>query len=419
MPTQLMLALQPFAIALAIGLFIGIERERSHPPGQQPLGSRTFVLLSLLGALAARLNDSVIGVAITLFVAIIITAGYWRSSRSTETINDIGFTTEVAAMLTYALGYLAHQEGFITILIGVVTLVVLMARTRLHLFSRKQLKPKELQASATLLVVGFIIIPFLPNESIDPWGFFNPQNFGILFFIILTLQFAAYLSIRLFGQSLGVILLGCLAGFVSSTSLTATIAQKNKQQEIDPLIGSCAIILACSAMFTEVLIIVYLISPTLAPFTLIPVFFTGGLMAIVALFISQFATQSHYIPATENPLVISSAVKLGLFLGSMLILVSLTQHYLGSEWISLITFFTGLFEIRGVTLALATLHQVGSLNSQQAIQQIIIALTASFISKYGLVWSMGTKRFAIISSALLTLMLVLLLSLWSISWLIK
>ncbi len=87
-----------------------------------------------------------------------------------------------------------------------------MARTKLHIFSRRQLKPKELEASAVLLVVGIVIIPFLPNHTIDPLGFFNPQRFGLLILVILLLQFFAYLSIRVLGQSLGILLLGFLAG---------------------------------------------------------------------------------------------------------------------------------------------------------------------------------------------------------------
>ena len=42
-------ALQPFLVALAIGMLLGFERERSHKR-TLPAGSRSFALLSLLGA---------------------------------------------------------------------------------------------------------------------------------------------------------------------------------------------------------------------------------------------------------------------------------------------------------------------------------------------------------------------------------
>ena len=50
---------RPFLFALAIGLLIGIERERAKDdsPAEDPLGSRTFTLLALLGAVAAYMEN--------------------------------------------------------------------------------------------------------------------------------------------------------------------------------------------------------------------------------------------------------------------------------------------------------------------------------------------------------------------------
>ena len=46
--------IEPFLVALAIGLLLGFERERSHTR-KLPAGSRSFALLSLVGAVAAVL----------------------------------------------------------------------------------------------------------------------------------------------------------------------------------------------------------------------------------------------------------------------------------------------------------------------------------------------------------------------------
>lgn len=49
--------LVPFLSSIAIGLLIGLERERSHPTdAHQTAGSRTFALLALSGTLAASFN---------------------------------------------------------------------------------------------------------------------------------------------------------------------------------------------------------------------------------------------------------------------------------------------------------------------------------------------------------------------------
>lgn len=414
MSPHLISSLQPFATALAIGLVIGIERESSHPPGQQPLGSRTFVLFSLLGALAARLKDPIIGVALSIFVGAVVIAGYLRSSKNTETEHDIGFTTEVAAVLTYGLGFLANTEAFLAIIIGVITLVVLSARKQIHIFSRDKLKPKELQASVVLLVLSTVVIPFLPNDPIDAWGFFNPQHFGILIFIILVLQFAAYLSIRILGPSLGILLLGFLGGFVSSTSLTATIAKKSKHGEIHPIIGACAVTLACSGMFLLVLIIL-LVTSFLLAIHVIPSLLISGLCAgIFALFLSQFVVESHYIPRTSNPLAIFSALKMAAFLACMLFFVTSVKHLLGPNWLYAATFLAGFIEIRGVTLAIATLHHLKKITTIEGLNLILTAISASFITKAIIISFFGKKRFAIYTGCMLCVMLLITVSIWFI-----
>ena len=57
---------RPFMLALAIGLLIGIERERAQAdtPVHDPLGSRTFPLLALLGAVAAHMEQASVAVVL-------------------------------------------------------------------------------------------------------------------------------------------------------------------------------------------------------------------------------------------------------------------------------------------------------------------------------------------------------------------
>src|SRR5580658_357319 len=95
----------PFAIALMIGLLIGIERERSHPKGSQAMGVRTFVLLSLLGTLAAWVHETGLTITISVFALAAILAGYFRSTAKQEV--DFGLTTEFSGAVVYILGYIA------------------------------------------------------------------------------------------------------------------------------------------------------------------------------------------------------------------------------------------------------------------------------------------------------------------------
>ena len=51
--------IQPYLVSLAIGLLLGFERERSGHR-RLPAGSRSFALLSLLGAIAANISQPVV-----------------------------------------------------------------------------------------------------------------------------------------------------------------------------------------------------------------------------------------------------------------------------------------------------------------------------------------------------------------------
>lgn len=416
MNTDLITKIQPFAIALALGLLIGIERERSHPPGQQPFGLRTFVLFSLLGALAGRLNEPMIALSFTLFVGAVVIAGYFRSgSHSGRKVlkgEDIGITTEVAAVVVYGLGYLANSEPFIALLLGITVLVVLLARTRLHKFSRSQLRPKELQATAILLVLAIGILPFLPNQPIDPWRLFNPQRFGILVLIIAILQFSAYVGIRMFGASRGILFAGFLAGFVSSTAATATLSQQAKKQRAPALTIASAVILSTVAMFLELMVILFVASPKLLYTTSLPILFAAFISSILGFGIGRYQPVTDHYPTPKNPLSFLAALRLASFLGAMLIIVTLAQQLLGTKGSQLIIFLGGLVEIHGVALALATLHHEGQMTAVNAMNNLGLAIIASFISKYVIVWSVARGRFAVYATLLLSLMLGLFSAVW-------
>lgn len=68
---------RPFLLALLIGLLIGVERERStgSDPDKRPLGSRTFALLALLGALAGHLDNPAMAAVLALFAGATVLAG--------------------------------------------------------------------------------------------------------------------------------------------------------------------------------------------------------------------------------------------------------------------------------------------------------------------------------------------------------
>lgn len=412
MYSQLIVLIQPFAIALALGLLIGIERERSHPPGFQPLGLRSFVLLSLLGTLAAKVAEPLVAVAITAFVGAAVIAGYIRSSTRKREQPDVGITTEIAGVVTYALGYIAYQDAFLALLIGIVVLIVLMARTQLHQFSRQKIQTQEFRAAVILLIIAIGIIPFLPDKTIDPLNLFNPQRFMFIVFFIALIQFGAYVGIRMFGKSRGVLLTGFLSGFVSSTITSFNFGTLVKQKKIFPLTAAIGLGLATAAMFIETFAIVYVLTPFLSAYIALLVLPAALVTIGVAAFVANSLRETEFIYEQENPLSMMAAFRLAIVLFITLIAATLVQRFIGNDALNIFAFLSGFIQTRGVILAVANLFLHGHISLEIAISSLALTLLASFFSKFFIFPFAKNKEFMLWASAIQTGILIIFLLSW-------
>ncbi len=95
---------EPFLVALAIGLLLGLERERSHTR-DLPAGSRSFALLSLAGGAIASGIDARVVAAGAIGVAVLLAVAYRRTRA-----DDPGTTTVIAGLVAYLLGALAYTR---------------------------------------------------------------------------------------------------------------------------------------------------------------------------------------------------------------------------------------------------------------------------------------------------------------------
>ena len=93
-----------FGLAGLVGFLLGLEREKSASSVSH-IGIRDFVFLALLGATSAFLggmyDNPWIIIAVFAGVLILLIVQYWASHSE-----DIGITTEMAAILTFTLGVL-------------------------------------------------------------------------------------------------------------------------------------------------------------------------------------------------------------------------------------------------------------------------------------------------------------------------
>lgn len=159
-----------FGIAALIGLLVGLERSMKKT-AQPHAGIRDFVLFALVGALSALLADrfgnSWLVIAGLVGVLTILMLGYWADQKAAGATAERGMTTEIAGLVTFLLGVAVIATGpALAIAFTVVVLLVLSQKALIGHFGRS-VQRFELDAVLKLLVITFIVLPFLPNTPLN------------------------------------------------------------------------------------------------------------------------------------------------------------------------------------------------------------------------------------------------------------
>lgn len=401
----MLVKMQPFMISFLIGLFIGVDRERSLPKGMKGLGVRSFIIVALLGTMAAHVDDVRISMILSAFVLSAILLSYYITSKGAKVMSSVGLTTTLTGGIVFCLGYMSKFDMALTAAIGGGIFILLLSRNKLHTFINEKILPKEIRAAAALMVIFLSVIIFLPGYPVDPWGLFNPQRFGMLIAVIASLQFGGYMMIRLFGDQLGMLFIGFFGGLVSSTAVFANLPVFLKDRPDRTRIAVAAGILATVGMLTEFSIIITLAAHDLFLTVLIPVAVMMFIGLVSTLLI--FHTKPNHADFEEprNPLDVKAVIYLSSIIGIMLILVAFAKNYFGAEGVHLVTLIGGIFEVHGVSLATATLYVGKQMSLIEAHNNLLLALLASFVPKFVLPWAFVRGKFAILMSCFMLLMI--------------
>jgi len=398
---------RPFLLAIAIGLLIGLERERARTEQRvhEPLGSRTFTLLALLGAVAAHVESPAIAIVLSVFSGAIIIAGYFRS-RVSEEGAGVGMTTEVAAMAAFTLGYLSHSEPALAIMLAVITLVVLALKPRIHHFAQVGLRQEEISAALTFLVIAFVVLPLLPNRYVDPWNLINPSRLWLLFVLIAGISFGGYIAVRLLGAARGLEATGFFAGFVSSTAATLSLARRGAGRGAPIALLSVAIVLANAASACSQLLIIAANYPgMIAPAARVigaPIIL-GVLGAAVVMRI--YGRQEGEGIPLGNPLELRPTAILAVVIGGVLVVASVAVQYFGTAGVVAMSVLVGATNVQAVTLAASTLSAGGNLPVRGAVLACLIAFECNMVVKISLIgWAGGRRLLAVTAPPLLGMM---------------
>ena len=389
--------LPAFLTSLAIGLFVGLERERS--PAAKA-GLRTFALTALLGTLLALLSEYMespwLLAAGLLAVAGLIVSAYLDGSRT----DDPGTTTQAALLLCFGLGALVwFGFGALAVLLAVAMTLLLHFKPELQNIS-KSLTRQDLQSILQFAVLSFVILPVLPNRDFGPFETLNPYQTWLMVVLISGLSLAGYVSLRFVGQRFGAPLLGFFGGMVSSTATTLIYARHARSNENLGKLAVVVIMIANLVVLIRLAVVSSLVAPGIAPH-LIPVL-AGGLVAgsLLTFFWWRRIGAGGEFPTPEmnNPTEIRTALTFAALYAVISLISAWLANLSGSSGLYLLAFVSGLTDVDAISISMLRLFDQGKLTPDVTVATITIAYLSNLLFKFGLVMSIGGRTLARLSA---------------------
>ena len=384
-----------YVVALAIGLLMGLERER-NPAAKA--GLRTFALTALLGVLAAHLasafNEQWLIVVGLLLVGLMMIAAYLRAPAQAD--GDPGTTTVAALMLCYGLGVLVWQNEIqLAVMLGITATMLLYFKPELSGLS-KQLSRRDLLSVLQFAVLALIILPLLPNQDYGPYGALNPHQIWWMVVLIAGVGLTGYAALRLVGRERGTVMLGLLGGLVSSTATTLSFSRHARANSTMMPISVIVIVLANLVVLVRMGVLAAVVAPSTLPH-LLPVLFgglvTGGLSAAYG--VRKLRPQGD--PPTlemSNPTELRTALGFGLMYGVVLLAAAWLSDWLGTGGLYAVALVSGLTDVDAITLSSLRLHNLNTLPVTVLVNVITLAVLANLAFKSALALFIGGWQMA-------------------------
>ncbi|OZA16462.1 MAG: magnesium transporter MgtC [Thiotrichales bacterium 17-46-47] len=364
---ELVKPVEAFLTSAAIGLLIGMERERLT---NAIAGFRTFSLVAVFGTLLAmlseQLNSSWLLAVGLLVVTMSMIAGAFFSQVSEK---YHGFTTEIAVLITYGLG-VAVWYGFSTlaVMLAIGTTVLLYLKAELKQLS-EQMTRRDTDSILQFAVLALVVLPILPDENFGPYGAINPQ------------------------QVWWMVVLGVFGGLASSTATTMMFSRHAASNASLVPLSAVVVLIANVMVMIRLGIIAVLVVPSLMQDILF-IFMSGivpGLMMIAYRWRSLTNAGELPLPVVTNPTELKTALSFGLLYAVVLVSSAWLQDQVGQSGLFAVAFASGLTDADASALSTLRLFAIERVTLDDAVIAVTLALLANLLFKIGLVLGIGGK----------------------------
>lgn len=388
---------QPFAIALGLGLLVGLQRELH---GSDIAGIRTFPLITLFGVTAGTVsgdsNGWIIAAGLIAVALLLVIANF---AKVHEEEDASGLTTEFAAVLMYSVGAaLALNHTGPAIVTAGLTAVLLQWKQSMHGFVERFGK-QDIRGLMHLVLIALVILPLLPNRTYGPYDVFNPYQIWMMVVLIVGISLVAYVIYKLLGANVGTILGGVLGGLISSTATTVSYARQAKSNPSIGAMASLVILIASTIVNVRVLIEIGVVAPRLLELAILPIGMLLLLMVVESIVLFVLGRRSDtQLPDHDNPAQLKPAIIFGALYALILFIVAWTKDQFGSDALYGVAIISGLTDVDAITLSTANLYQEGRVEPGVAWRVILAAMLSNLVFKGAAVAVLGSRKLLLLTS---------------------
>ncbi len=135
-----------------------------------------------------------------------------KMTSANQRDDHTGLTTVVAMPLMYAVGaYLVNGDWSIAVAVGGTVAVLLEMKLELHGIVAR-LGDADIKAIMQFVLISFIILPVLPNQTFGWYDVLNPREIWWMVVLVVGMSLGGYIVWKFFGQHAGTVLGGILGG---------------------------------------------------------------------------------------------------------------------------------------------------------------------------------------------------------------
>lgn len=383
-------------LALAIGLLVGLERgwqERDAPDRSRTAGIRTFGISGLLGGVLAALANALGAVSVLVGGFIAFAAIFaWYKAREAAHDEDFSVTSVIAGLAVFALGALSVAGDYRAAAAGGAALAAILASREVLHGLLKRLTWIELRSALILAVMTAIVLPLLPNRTMDPWGGFNPWEIWFLTVLMASMSFAGYVAVRILGNTRGLLVSSLAGAVVSSIAVTLALA-RNAASASNPLPLAGAASLAAMVSLLRVCAVVLIVEPSVFASVGIPAI--GAALAFAscgALLLARDSGGGESSAIVHNPFELGPLLLFALLFAIVATASAGLAAQFGGRGLQVTSALAGTFDVDvSVLSALRLVKQ--SVPVETIGQAVLGALAANAIVRLLLAISTGPFRF--------------------------